>query len=250
MTKNRRSTEKTGKYDKESPWAKARLAQCLQYQSQLSPDYQNDIKEIRKARSGAEEVITAPRMSLDSIVWWDEKHKQCVLGCNSKFETRLARNVFDGSITDPKYGGKFGERMPRKKEKYPKEARACFGVAVKSIQNLDTGECEYTQIGIKCEPFSYTGRKVYSPEEYERQLKGEFERVKPLKGNWGSIGAGYTERYGFIEGRRRAKEKVDKTCCNVTDIMDHVVRESKKVYQGIINCNAVIIKVGLKYKYM
>ena len=60
----KRPVKKSGKDDPLSKWAKARLAQCLQYQKQL-------------ARGDEPDGDFTP-IYLDGIGWWDEHHKQNV----------------------------------------------------------------------------------------------------------------------------------------------------------------------------
>jgi hypothetical protein len=68
----RRSVKKSGKYDPDSAWSKARLAQCLQflemYESGLLPPRQR--------------VSEYPPLFLDGIALWDEHHQKILLGSN------------------------------------------------------------------------------------------------------------------------------------------------------------------------
>jgi hypothetical protein len=73
------------------------------------------------------------------------------------------------------------------------------------------------------------------------------ERVKPLRGQWGKDGDGYVEKYGLANYQRFVKEAVDKKYCNIADIMNHVVLESIKMYEGTNELNTfVIFHDGLK----
>ena len=108
--------------------------------------------------------------------------------------------------------------------KYPKEGRGCFGVAMRKVVS---GEFE----GVKCLPFDYTGKTVVGPTKFNTLIRLEQARVVPLKGIW-SAGQGYM-KYGD-QAREMTVQKLnnsDHIIC-VTDIMDHVISESKKVYAG------------------
>ena len=70
-------------------------------------------------------------------------------------------------------------------------------------------------------------------KKYDQKVNQEMYRVKGLKSVWGTDGKGYAERYGSEEeGLRQARIKVDQKYYNIADIMDHVVAESRKVYEG------------------
>ena len=91
LTKHRRLTEKTGKTDKESQWAKCRLGQCIQYLEQVANGLAYPIED-----PPVDEFQFFP-VRLNEIVFSDEKHKQCVLGCNSKYEVQVSRNEYKES---------------------------------------------------------------------------------------------------------------------------------------------------------
>jgi hypothetical protein len=236
MKKTRRTTEKTGKTDANSPWAIARFNLCSQYKIQLGAE--EYILENRSPEISFSDFISTERLPngdpfvfLDAIVFWDEKHKECVIGCNSKYETRLCRNVYDGEITPPEYGGVFADVKPRKKVKFSKEARACFGVAMRTKRDSFTGKMEAgSEQGIKCKPFSYTGRMVYGLARYNKEVDDEIQRAQNLNRPYS-----YAKKYGSEEcGRAKAKAVVDKKCCCITEIMDFIVSESNKVYENTV----------------
>ena len=140
---SRRLTMKTGKRDADSQWAKARVIQCQHYLNEMAMNPQ---------MIGPWKPHHIP-LILDQIVWFDEKHRKCVLGCNSKHEYQIARNTFDDMPTEPEFGGVFPPRMPTTKEKFPEEARACFGAAFVTLP-------DGTEKGVKADPYDYTGRFV------------------------------------------------------------------------------------------
>lgn len=146
VKKYRRLTEKTGKSDPDAKWSIARLAQARQMKEQL---------RVGRLPENSPELVNPiyPPIYLDGVVFIDEKHKKCVLGCNSKYEVQVACNPA-GQPTLEEHGGVFPPRMPRKKEKFPKEARGCFAAGCRP--HVDTGSPE----GVKMEPFQYTGKMV------------------------------------------------------------------------------------------
>jgi hypothetical protein len=214
IQKYRRTTKKTGSTAAASQWALNRVCQCNHYLKEMSLSY--DIKPWPQHH--------VP-LFVDEVVWFDEKHKQCVLGFSSKWEYMIARNPFDQMPTDPAFGGIFPPRMFRTKEKFPQEARACFGAAM--VTNADG-----TKEGVKAKPFDYTTRFVLGLKSYNQQLKAEEVRVKSLKGVWGAQGRGYKERYGEEDWKRKLKETVDKKYCCVTDIMDWAVAFGNEIHKG------------------
>jgi hypothetical protein len=86
--------------------------------------------------------------------------------------------------------------------------------------------------GVRCEPFNYTGQTLLGVPEFEREVTKELNRVMDKKGQWLNKG-GYKGRYP--ETWRQEVVKVvnksqHKRC--VTDLMDHIVAESTKIYAG------------------
>jgi len=55
--------------------------------------------------------------------------------------------------------------------KYTDEVRFCFGVAL------------VNDVGVRLEPFEYTGRKVVLHSKFEKLVKDEVQRVKALTRN-------------------------------------------------------------------
>ena len=150
MKVSRRLTKKIGNNDLGSTWAKASLAQCEQY-----------IRQINLGRLNGEPVpnimyepSTERPLYIDGIVFWDEKHKQCKLGHNSKYETQKAMK--DGIPTSTEHGGKFPPKSDRPVPKYSGEARGLFGVGIRRIPDIE----EVAYEGFTLKPFFYTDRKV------------------------------------------------------------------------------------------
>ena len=223
MIQEHRQTKKSGKEDAGTAWAKARVEQCLQFKKQL----ELPVEELRTAHPGW------PKVQLDALVIWDEHHRKIILGHTSKMETRVCRNETRDPCTQAN-GGKYPPRMPRTSVKYPGEARGCFGVAVRT--NPD-GSKE----GVKCKPFNYTNRTVCSISEYKEQLENERKRVLPLKGPWGKPDEGYPEKYGREQSSIEIMKTVNKKYCSISELMDHVIAESKTVYEGTAQENTFLI---------
>ena len=230
----------------ESGWAIARLEQCEQIYRQLS--------------------LTAPETTphgvlmplvLHAIVWWDEHHKKIRLGHSSKWECLVARDQL-GNVCSPEDGGTFPERRPSTTIKYPPEFRGCFGAAMRKKPD---GQME----GVKAKVFVYNNKKVIGIKAYNTLRGAEMARVSALdggSGQWKRKGYGYKERYGaqwsaeldkVLQGGSNNVIPVSlvrgspvndlfyltrHTTCNTTSpyccaqLMDHVVSESKKIYDG------------------
>eukprot|EP00966_Prymnesium_polylepis_P185950 4310126-Prymnesium_polylepis.1 len=82
-----------GSKDKNSAWAKARLAQALQLKEQLAPRVVGINRGRRTVQSTTIRTTTAApapapgdKIDLAQIFWLDEKHKECVFGNASKYE--------------------------------------------------------------------------------------------------------------------------------------------------------------------
>ncbi len=165
-------------------------------------------------------------MKLDAIVWWDEKHQKIHLGCSSKHEVIVSRDTV-GTPMKLEEGGEFPDRMPSTQVKFPKEARMCFGLGMRTTPD---GECE----GVKALPFEYTSLKVIGPTKFKAEFKAEVLRVKGMKGCWSTFPNGYEQRYPETWPLEvaHALKRSRKIIC-ITDIMVHVVRESTRIYEGV-----------------
>lgn len=187
------------------------------------------------------------RIPLESISWWDEKHKQIVLGSHaSKHEYRFPTSP-GGTHKPVEEGGVLQAREPRKKAKYTGDGgRYGFGVMMK--RNAD-GELE----GHKMEPFNYSDSWLCGPKKYWEREKAELARVADFTGDgWGEAGRGISEATEKLPGGRyqvrypKTWRKELKLACSktlgskdapslkgyicVTDLMDHVVSQSKEAF--------------------
>ncbi len=216
IQRHRRQTQKCGKTDPESKWSMARLAQCKQLKEQLA---------LGDKISNNEEVID-PKFDplyLHGIVFWDEKHKQCTIGHSSKFESRLCLDD-DGNIALPADGGYFREYKPSFKVKYPKEARGLFGAAVKKDEDGNL-------IGVKCKPFNYTSKTIVGIKDFKENYEEAKNKLLKQKNKNGlktdNDGKVITPNWESI-----VKDKVNKRLICITDLMDHTISESMRVYKG------------------
>ena len=214
IDRSKRLSCKSGKKDVESPWAKARLQQFLQFQYQL--EY-GDVLEQGIPFCAPPQYKDAPAMHLDGIVWWDEHHRKVILGHVSKFENRVA--MLDGVATAVGEGGVLPAKSHNTVTKYAKEARGLFGVAV------------VNGVGMKAAPFTYTNRLVVGIKRWNAEQDAELVRVQSLGKAWGVAGAGYVQRYGD-EWQDRVKETVNKQYCSIMELIDHMIAESEKLYKG------------------
>ena len=218
-----RKHRKSGKTDPESVWAKARLAQFLQIKEQLEQGEASEPQDHPRY----------PPIKLDAIVFWDEHHEQVVLGHTSQIETRIRKDE-DGFLATEEEGGQLPERHEIVDAKFPGNVGGCFGVAMR--KNSETQQNE----GIKCCPFGYMGRTVVGVKRFSEELKAEAARVISLHGQWENKG-GYFGRYGEVQGKIELKKKVDRIYCCITDIMDHVIAESNKVYAATVHADTYLI---------
>jgi hypothetical protein len=231
--KRRRLKTKCGSTDPNSVWAQCRLAQALQFLAQL--------------RAGRRQgVCSLKPISLYGIAFWDEKHKKQHMGCASKWQWRTPRDPETGTPLPADQGGRLAPPMDVVAGKYEDEARGCFGVALKQVDGRD--------VGIRFEPFNYTGRKVLGPTAYWKLVRKELERVEACTGApWSNCcKASLTEypmydvldggRYEFIYGDnwRQVVDKHLKLCC-ITDIVDHIISEGNRAFADTPYANSWVI---------
>jgi hypothetical protein len=82
ILKRRRGTQKSGKDDEDSIWAKARVAFFSQLKKRLR------LGRLTLDALNMEETNLTP-IRLDEILWCDEKHNKTVLGCMSQQENLI-----------------------------------------------------------------------------------------------------------------------------------------------------------------
>ena len=218
IKRHRRQTTKSGKSDPTTVWSQARKQQCIQLLEQF---------RLGTLDPNDEAVVNShyDAMHIHGIVFWDEKHKQCIQGFSSKMETSISMDK-NGNPTSPEAGGIFTPWKPKTAVKYPKEARGMFGVAIR--KNSD-GSTE----GVKCNPFNYSNRKVVSYKDYQVQINIELDRVLHLKNTSRGMGKGigYKDKYPDT-WQQEVNNMINKKYCCINDLIDHVIKESNRIYRG------------------
>jgi hypothetical protein len=214
--------KKSGKADKNCLWARARLAQALQFREQLllgfldknHPDVLNsDLKPLH----------------INGIVFVDEHHEQVVLGSAGVYHHNIARDA-SGAPTAPDEGGVFSEEKTTTSIKYPGEGRGCFAVAIVTKKIMVNGVLvNGVTEGVRLKPFNYTNRKVITEKAFQFAMNMEEKRVLPLGNEWKTPGYGYKDRYGD-NWEIEVRKTVSKHLCSINDIIQHVITESVKAY--------------------
>ena len=172
ITTHKRGTKKSRK-DKDSAWAKARLAQCRQWRDQFDAS--------RPLPAGCH------RANIEAVAWWDEHHKKTRLGHASKWENKVARHPESGLPCIPENGGVVPDSRPVTTQKFAHDARGCFGVAMR----CDEVEGTRQRVGVRLEPFNYTGKTVVGVKLYKTAFAAELRRVIGMKGQWKGYKDGY-----------------------------------------------------------
>jgi hypothetical protein len=125
---HKRATKKSGKEDKETEWAKARLAQAQQLKQQFANN--------NAAVPGS--VADLPPLHFDGIAWWVEFDLKMRLGHTSKWETILCRHPDTGEACSEVDGGVWDAERPTTSMKYPGEGRVCAGALMWKADEDDT----------------------------------------------------------------------------------------------------------------
>ena len=213
LQKLRRVSKKSGTTDGDSAWARARVAQCQQWELQL---------KIANDSSTPNENNLLP-LYLDGIVWWDEKHQKVKLGCNSKHEVLVCRDRTSGKLSTQSEGGVFSERLPVTTVKFPQEARFAFGCAVRTKEGIKEG--------VKAEPFEYTGLKVLGPAQFEKLVERELARVQRLPSRPYNYKLKFPDTWRNVVTKKLRQPASGGAVC-VTEMMHHIVLESAAIYKG------------------
>eukprot|EP00966_Prymnesium_polylepis_P318671 7360318-Prymnesium_polylepis.1 len=75
---------------------------------------------------------SAPRIKPEQVLWADQKHSKCVLGCSSKHEYLIPEDE-EGEYLHPDEGGTLPARQPTVVPKFAQEARKAFAVMMKEV---------------------------------------------------------------------------------------------------------------------
>jgi hypothetical protein len=226
---------KTGKKDKESAWAKARLATATQMKQQVALGKKIDAGDLllSDAMKECRDKNAPPPLWIDGTVFADENHVEVQLGSGGNHkgsfrgtQYRYSVNPTTGALQRKKDGGVWPARKHRMVAKYPEQARACYGVAV-PIQN---GQ-EKPQM---MEPWSYTGQKMVSMKVWKQKLKLEQTYRRNMKARgWDKFRGEnpYLERYGKEQWEEEiAKSPRMRQLGNVRCLMDHIIAEGTKMF--------------------
>ncbi|KAJ1382079.1 hypothetical protein B484DRAFT_461950, partial [Ochromonadaceae sp. CCMP2298] len=219
IDRSRRVTKKSGKSDLNTPWAKARMAQCKQFKRQIELGLlpQDCLEVLNSIAAGL------PPLWVHAIVWWDENHKKVILGHTSKYENRIAKNPFDKEPTPVQFGGVLAAKSMRTAIKFPGEARMCMGAAmVKGEDGAMRGE--------KAEPFEYSTQWVVGVKAYEAVKEAEMARVVKLPVHPYDYKVKYPDTWEKVVEGVVGRGKDRKVC--ITALMAHVIDESERIYAG------------------
>jgi hypothetical protein len=211
----KRGKKKSGRDDASCLWAKSRVQLCKQFLNQLELGAGLDDENIAAS--------TLPPLFLDGIAWYDEHHREVILGNAGPFEYLIARDPITGLVTSISDGGVFPAQKSQTTVKYLGEARGCFGVAV--VTHAMSGE----KVGHRSRPFNYTCRKVITEKAFRVAMKVEKARVLNMKGIWKS--GGYEGRYGD-NWEKELRAAVNDKLCSILDIIDYMIVSSTAIYAG------------------
>jgi hypothetical protein len=226
MEQHKRQTKKSGSKDPTSEWAKARVVQAKQWKQQLAFGREEDLERSKlkaRDRSSYRPTFALPALHLNGISWWDEHHRKVRLGHHSKHETLLRYNKA-GELATEEEGGVLEDEHPNTSAKFLDEARACFGTAV--VPQRRGGD-----VGLRLEPFDYTGSTVLGPKKFSVKIGDEKRRVRNLTNSWD-----YDVKYPKVEDRDRELRRKLRVLgfVDVREVMEHVVAEHKRVYKGTV----------------
>ena len=129
------------------------------------------LKQIQEDAEGCFKDL--PPLHINQIVFWDEMHKEQVIGFAGDRSYRF--KVDSSGKFDPINGKIPSEAAAILHMKYPQQARLCFGVAAVRLIVEDKQE------GRRCTPFDYTGKTVVTIGDYQQLIEKEIRRVKNLK---------------------------------------------------------------------
>ena len=250
MVLEKRQTKKSGKLDKTSNWATARLAFCQQLLRQIIKALR--IRGAAHGTRGADYVAAEDGddeeqaklerpLYLDGVGYWDEHHRQVRFGHASKFEVRIRRD----SSGRCSASGELPKRKPTTTVKYPDEARGCFGCCIRTNRIGDEKE------GVRLPVFNYTGQWLYGIKRWDEEFEAERKRVIGMPGKFGGKGKGYEDapdalviqtgtNNALLDGKpmwhtaiynvltTRSKGR----CRCVTELIDHMIRETAAAYKG------------------
>jgi hypothetical protein len=120
-----------------------------------------------------------PELSIYQIAFWEEVHKEQVVGVNRDFTYAFLREEH-GAYDEDDMEAKQATRLHMK---YSEQGRIRYGVA--SVVKDGTEE------GRRCRSFDYTVHNVVTIAVFDKMMKDEIARVKSLAGTGGGwVGGG------------------------------------------------------------
>ena len=191
----KRATKKSGKADKTTNWAVARLAFCRQLLRQLMKALRiSDAAHGTRngstyvaAQDGDDEQQADLELPLhvDGIGYWDEHHREIRLGHSSKYEARVRQDEH-GNYSPT---GTLPAKKPTTNVKYPDEARGCFGCCIRTSR---LGE----KVGMRMPVFNYTGQWLHGAKRWNEEFEKERLRVLDMPRKFGGGGPWVRARAG------------------------------------------------------
>ena len=187
----------------------------------------------------------------------DEHHRKTKLGRATKYEVRIRRDA-SGKIAPPEKDGVLKAKNKRATQKSNKEARGMFMAAEVKVpaggaddeagsggEGSDGEEDQaWAYDGRRLPPLNYSGAWVVGVKSWNEELEKERVKAKAMKRKFGGVGLGYEDQPGAMQldawgepmwkrdaGQWLNRRSEDAKVC-VTDLIDHMITESKKIYAG------------------
>jgi len=187
---------KSGSRDKNSPWAKARVASSKMILEQCKLGEKLEAGTTSMADCKA---LDLPPMYEDAVAYCDQSHMKAVpaggmgqQGSTGKRQVRISLDPTTGDLKPMADGGQMPRRRQQVTVKYDKESRGCYTIAMPTINGEEKPQWLKT--------FNYTERKMESANNSAKYEKAEIDRVKKAAGNdWHRYNSDnpYKERYGM-----------------------------------------------------
>jgi len=224
---DRRKTQSAGSSDSTAAWTKGRLAQAEMVLRMLGTAGLGPLQP-------GEFSIKA-----DSVLHFDQKHKQCELGggCGAKWAWLFSRDDAGMPVkTEPNAAP--GEKDDKDKKvtstKYCKEARFCFAACAPTV--LKDGKPK--RVGRRCsQPFIYSKQWLLGVKAFKAEVAAEIVRVDankkmPNKKNKETgEGTGYKHFFPDTWYEEAEKETLKHhVCCSM--MVDWVVEQGTEMFKG------------------
>ena len=158
---------KQGSKDPNDLWCRARYLQCKQLLVRFGR-----LVVPNPPPCFDPEVIG--QINLSQVVWWDETHRKCTIGGFSASRNISYKFRRDANGKLDAEGEFSSEEVSILNCKYEKEGRFGLGCAV--VAPLDTDEL----VGRVCPAFDYSGKTILSLDDFDKQMRQEFSRVRQL----------------------------------------------------------------------